>query len=125
MINGDIMTRNKSVELSTIIGEGSKLVGTLKVDGGLRINGFVEGSIESNGFVTIGLKGEAKAEIKAKECLISGKVTGNVIVEEGLELDKTAVMEGDIIAKSVKIQTGAVFNGKSSMTSSKSRTVSK
>ena len=118
------MTRNKSVELSTIIGEGSRLIGTLKVDGGLRVNGYVEGSIESNGFVTIGLKGEAKADIKAKECLVSGKVTGNVIVEEGLELDKTAVVEGDIIAKSVKIQTGAVFNGKSSMKSSKSPSVS-
>lgn len=119
------MTRNKSVELSTIIGEGSKLIGTLKVDGGLRVNGYVEGSLESNGFITIGLKGEAKADIKAKECLISGKVTGNVIVEEGLELDKTAVVEGDIISKSVKIQTGAVFNGKSSMVSSKSKTVIK
>ncbi len=119
------MTRNKSVELSTIIGKGSRVVGTLKVDGGLRVNGYVEGSIDSNGFVTIGQSGEAKADIKAKECLVSGKVMGNITVEESLELDKTAVLDGDIIAKSVKIHNGALFNGNSSMGNKKPNVILK
>ncbi|MBN2460215.1 MAG: polymer-forming cytoskeletal protein [Candidatus Cloacimonetes bacterium] len=109
------MTRNKNVELSTIIGRGSKISGTLKVDGGVRIDGDIEGEIESTGFVTIGATGNAKANIKAQECLIAGKVSGNVSVNEALELDKTANLSGDITAKTVKINAGAVFNGNSSM----------
>ena len=111
------MNRNRKVELSTIVGKGSKVKGTLFVEGGVRIDGKVEGIIESNGFVTIGLSGVANANIKADECLVSGKVVGNIVCEDALELDKTADLTGDIIAKILKIHTGAVFNGNSSMKS--------
>ncbi|MCK4654106.1 MAG: polymer-forming cytoskeletal protein [Candidatus Cloacimonetes bacterium] len=118
------MNRNRKVELSTIIGKGSKIKGTLYVEGGVRIDGEVEGTIESNGFVTIGLSGIANANIKADECLVSGKVIGNIVCKDALELDKTANLTGDIIAKILKIHTGAVFNGNSAM-NSESKTSSK
>jgi cytoskeletal protein CcmA (bactofilin family) len=109
------MERNKKVELSTIIGKGSRIEGTLQVEGGVRIDGRIDGKIESNGFVTIGLSGQTNADIKAKECLISGKVVGNINVTEGLELDRTADLTGDIVAKILRVHTGAVFNGTSKM----------
>lgn len=109
------MEKNKKVELSTIIGKGSRIKGTLFVEGGVRIDGKIEGKIESNGFVTIGLSGEAEADIQAKECLISGKVIGNINVKEGLELDRTANLSGDIVAKILRVHTGAIFNGNSKM----------
>ena len=109
------MARNRKVELSTIIGKGSKIEGSLKVAGGVRIDGEVEGTIESDGFVTVGRSGIAKADIKADECLVSGRVIGNISVEDALELDETANLTGDIIAKIVKIHSGAIFNGSSTM----------
>jgi cytoskeletal protein CcmA (bactofilin family) len=109
------MARNRKVELTTIIGKGSKLTGNLFVDGGLRIDGEVEGKIESNGLVSIGISGIAKADIKAEECLISGKVAGNIEVNEGLEMEKTASLTGDIKARVIRVHTGAVFNGSSQM----------
>ena len=111
------MNKNRRVELSTIIGKGSKIKGTLYVQGGVRVDGEVEGTIESDGFVTIGSSGIAKANIKADECLISGKVVGNVTCKDAIELDRSARMNGDIVAKILMIHTGAVFNGNSSMTS--------
>ncbi len=111
------MNKNRKVELSTIIGKGSKIKGTLYVQGGVRVDGEVEGTIESDGFVTIGSSGIARADIKADECLISGKVVGNVTCKDAIELDRSARMNGDIVAKILKIHTGAVFNGSSSMSS--------
>ncbi|MCD4796695.1 MAG: polymer-forming cytoskeletal protein [Candidatus Cloacimonetes bacterium] len=119
------MARNKKVELSTIIGKGSKIKGSLIIEGGIRIDGKVEGSIESDGFVTIGLSGVAKADIKADECLVSGKVEGNIVCEDALELDRTANLTGDIIAKVLKIHTGAVFNGTSKMNKNNKPAVAK
>lgn len=117
------MNKNRKVELSTIIGKGSKIKGTLFVQGGVRIDGEIEGTVESDGFVTIGASGVANANIKADECLISGKVTGNVTCKDGIELDRSARMNGDMVAKVLKIHTGAIFNGSSSMTSGASKTV--
>ncbi|MDP8267745.1 MAG: polymer-forming cytoskeletal protein [Candidatus Tenebribacter davisii] len=111
------MNKNRKVELSTIIGKGSKVKGSLYVQGGIRIDGEIEGTVESDGFVTIGSSGIAKADIKADECLISGTVEGNVVCKDAVELDRSARMTGDIVAKILKIHTGAVFNGNSSMNS--------
>ncbi len=107
------MTRNKKVELSTIIGKGTVIEGDIKVEGGIRVDGIVKGKIQSNGFVTIGPSGEALADISAKECLISGKVKGNIMAEEGLELDKTSTVEGNLNTRLLTIHAGAVFNGNS------------
>lgn len=109
------MAKNRKVELSTIIGKGSKIDGKLTAAGGVRIDGEIEGDIISDGFVTIGEGGVAKADIKAQECLISGRVIGNVTVQEGLELNNTANLSGDIVAKILKIHSGAIFNGSSAM----------
>ncbi len=118
------MSKNKNIELSTIIGKGSKITGSLIAKGGIKIDGQIEGKIESEGFITISATGVANSEIKANECLVSGTVNGNIIVKDALELDKTANLTGDIIAKVLKIHTGAVFNGNSSM-KSESKTFSK
>lgn len=109
------MARNRKIELSTIIGKGSKFEGTLKVTGGIRIDGEIEGNIESDGFITIAESGVARADIKAEECLVSGRVVGNISVDDAIELDDTSNLTGDIIAKVVKIHSGAIFNGSSTM----------
>jgi cytoskeletal protein CcmA (bactofilin family) len=105
------MLKNRKVELSTIIGKGSTIKGHLQIRGGIRIDGFIEGTLETDGFVIIGTSGKAKADIRAKECLISGVLDGNVTVSETLELDKTAQLTGDIVAKILTVNAGAVIVG--------------
>lgn len=105
------MLKNRKVELSTIIGKGSTIKGHLQIKGGIRIDGTIEGTIETDGFVIIGSSGKAKADIRAKECLISGVLDGNVNVSETLELDKTAWVTGDIVAKILTVNAGAIIVG--------------
>ncbi|MBW6516656.1 MAG: polymer-forming cytoskeletal protein [Candidatus Cloacimonetes bacterium] len=105
------MLKNRKVELSTIIGKGSTIKGNLQIHGGIRIDGLIEGTIETDGFVIIGSSGKAKADIKAKECLISGVLEGNVTVSETLELDKTSWVTGDIVAKVLTVTAGAMIVG--------------
>lgn len=109
------MKKNKTVELSTMIGKGSKFKGELYVDGGIRVDGEIEGKLEAKGFVAIGVSGKANADIIAQECLVSGKVKGDISVKEVLELDKTANVNGDVVAKTLMIHSGAKFNGTSTM----------
>lgn len=109
------MARNRKVELSTIIGKDCILKGELEVKGGLRIDGFVEGKIDSDGFVTVGSSGDVISDIQAEECLVLGKVKGNITAREAVELDKSSQLSGDITAKILKIHAGAIFNGTSKM----------
>jgi cytoskeletal protein CcmA (bactofilin family) len=109
------MERNRKVELLTIIGRGSSISGTLRIKGGVKIDGEVVGTIETDGFLTLGVNGIAKANIKAKECLITGRVDGDLYIQGALELEKTAVVNGNIHAKTLRVNLGAKLNGNCSM----------
>ncbi|MBC8313218.1 MAG: polymer-forming cytoskeletal protein [Candidatus Cloacimonetes bacterium] len=107
--------KEMSENLNTIIGKDSKVIGEIHSEGSLRIDGKVEGAIEAKGFLTVGATAEIKAEIKTKEALIAGTIDGNVFVDEKLELEKTAKINGDIHTKVLTVNTGARFNGKCQM----------
>lgn len=107
--------KKKSGNLNTIIGKGTRLIGEIYTNGSIRIDGEVEGKIESTGFLTVGPAAKIKADIKSKEAVIAGMVNGNVTVGNSLILEKSAQINGDIVAKILDIETGARLNGKCQM----------
>ena len=102
-------------KLGTIVGKGTKIEGTVTVDGSTRIDGLVSGKLISNDVVTIGPNGEVKAEVKAKSIIVGGRVEGNLEASEKIELQSKSELRGDLIAKSLLIEHGAVFHGSSKM----------
>jgi cytoskeletal protein CcmA (bactofilin family) len=109
------MNGNKG-ELGTIIGRGTKIDGTITIEGSTRIDGTVTGKLESNDSVTIGPTGSVKAaEIKAKVIIVGGKVEGNLLADEKVELQSKCEVIGDISSKSLLVEHGAIFHGSSRM----------
>lgn len=93
------------------------VVGTLRFTDNLLVDGSVEGEITSDGELTVGanaviLAGEKnKVAVRTKSAIIHGRVTGDVVVTDRVELTKTAELVGDISAARIAIQEGAVFVG--------------
>lgn len=102
-------------KLDTIVGKGTKVEGTVTVEGATRIDGMLAGKLTSNDIVTVGPSGEVKADIKAKAIIIGGKVNGNIEASDKIEIQARAEFRGDLIAKSLLIEHGAVFHGNSNM----------
>ena len=102
-------------KLGTIIGRGTKIEGTITVDGSTRIDGIVTGKLISNDVITIGPNGEVKAEVKAKSIIVGGRVHGNLEAAEKIELQSKSELRGDLIAKSLLVEHGAIFHGSSNM----------
>jgi len=112
MANKDVKIEGK---LGTIIGRGTKIEGTLTVEGSTRIDGTVTGKLISNDVITIGPNGQVKAEVKAKSIIVGGRVEGNLEADEKIELQSKSELQGDLIAKSLLVEHGAVFHGNSIM----------
>lgn len=93
------------------------VVGTLRFTDDLLVDGSVEGEITSDGVLTVGANaviqaGEKnKVAVRTKSAIIHGRVTGDVVVTERVELAATAELVGDITAARIAIQEGAVFVG--------------
>ena len=94
------------------IGKSVVIKGELSGSEDLYLDGEVEGSIElKQNAVTIGPNGKAKAKITAKSVVVDGKVNGNVIGSDRVELRGSSVVIGDIVTKLIVIAEGAFFKG--------------
>ncbi|MFP4467159.1 MAG: polymer-forming cytoskeletal protein [Candidatus Goldiibacteriota bacterium] len=95
----------------TLIAPGCEVKGHLISKGGIRIDGKVEGNITCTGTVTIGEQALVKGDVEAKNILIGGKVTGDVIAKQKLEILNTGKMHGDIRTPKLIVAEGVIFEG--------------
>ena len=93
------------------------VVGTLRFTDDLLVDGSVEGEITSDGVLTVGANASIQAgeknkvAVRTQSAIIHGKVVGDIVVTDRVELAATAEVVGDITAAKISIQEGAVFVG--------------
>ena len=71
----------------------------------------LEGSINSEGSVKVGLGTVVVGDIIATSGVIAGAVKGEIDINGPIVIDSTAIIKGNIKAKSVQINNGAVVEG--------------
>ena len=97
---------------TNVLAQGIEIIGTIKFQNDMIIDGKVEGEIQSeNGKVTIGENAKIKGDVKAGEVKMFGKVEGT-ISSERCELKANSELKGDITTKSLKMEEGALLAGK-------------
>lgn len=102
-------TSGKSVSLS-VISHDLSIVGDLKTDGEIQIDGKIEGNVTAS-TVTIAKSGTVHGEINAGEVVVHGSVKGQVFASR-VELATTAQVDGDIENESLTLEEGASFTGR-------------
>ena len=101
--------------IENIIGRSCTIRGDLAAEGAFRIDGTIEGSVESHASVVVGESGVIRGGLRGTDIVIAGTVQGDVTCEDHLEILAKGTVEGDIAAKSVRIETGGIFRGTSRM----------
>lgn len=71
----------------------------------------LEGSITSEGSVKIAQQTIVIGDVTAASAAIAGAVKGQLDVTGPVIIDSTAVVQGDIKAKAIQINNGAVVDG--------------
>jgi cytoskeletal protein CcmA (bactofilin family) len=94
---------------------GTEIVGDIKTNGDLRIDGFVKGTITTTGKLVVGEKGMVEGEVKCLNSTVSGTIKGTILVDELLMLHATAKIKGDVQTGKLSVEPGAEFTGKCSM----------
>lgn len=102
-------------KLPNIIGAGTKIVGDIETNGDLRVDGAIEGNIQSKGKLVLGTAGNIKGTIKCVNAEISGAFDGKMEVSELLSLKSTATFKGEMVVAKLSIEPGAVFVGTCNM----------
>lgn len=97
---------------SSYLGPGMHVKGEISGNEDLKLDGKVEGLVSVGGFrLTVGPSAHLKADIVAREAMISGEVTGNIRACDRIEITKNASIVGDVSTARIVIEEGAYFNG--------------
>ncbi|MBL4807664.1 MAG: polymer-forming cytoskeletal protein [Rhodobacteraceae bacterium] len=93
----------------SILSSDLTVVGNLTTTGDIQIEGTVEGDIRAH-LLTVGEGATVKGQCIADDVVVNGRVVGCV---RGLKVRLTASarVEGDIIHKTIAIESGAHFEG--------------
>lgn len=101
-------------KIETIIGPNAHFRGDIQSDGGVRIDGILEGNIDITGNLVIGEGAKLIAEIKANNISISGAVKGNINGNR-VEILETGRVWGDLTINSLLLNEGAYLRGQTTM----------
>ncbi|MFH0839333.1 MAG: polymer-forming cytoskeletal protein [Candidatus Omnitrophota bacterium] len=77
----------------------------------LRINGEFEGSLSTKGILVIGEDAVVCATVEGDSVIIFGTFSGELMASKEVKLAKTSRVDGHIIARSIIVEEGALFNG--------------
>jgi len=95
------------------IGKSVVIKGELSGSEDLYVDGNVEGKIEMrDNSLTVGPNGVVKADVSAKAVVVQGKLNGSVNASDRVELQKSAVVTGDLTTQRIAIEEGAFLKGK-------------
>lgn len=100
---------------ATVVGPDTTIQGEVRCRGTLRIEGEVQGRIQSDDTIIVTETGKVKADLLAAQIIIGGEVQGNVFAQERLEITAKGRLIGDLTAPRVSIEEGVIFEGKCSM----------
>ncbi|MBQ5998315.1 MAG: polymer-forming cytoskeletal protein [Treponema sp.] len=103
--------RADDISINTLVGNGSFIQGNLKVNGFIRIDGDIDGDIETDGAVIISERARIQGNLKAKSAIIGGIVLGNITAPEGVKLLTSSAVIGNIISRKVQMEDKVIFHG--------------
>ena len=105
---------NSSDESKTVTVIGSKAVfkGELNFKNTLRIDGKFEGKVKTSGELIAAEEANILAEIEAGIVICKGKIRGNIVASQRVEIHSTGKIIGDVHTPALKVELGAVMLGR-------------
>lgn len=109
-INGDIECLGKLSISGTVV--GSSMASEIFVS-----TERLEGNLSSEGAVKIALGTVVVGDVTGNSAVIAGAVKGEIDINGPVIIDSTAIIKGNVKAKSIQMNNGAVLEGFCSLTS--------
>ena len=99
----------------TLLAKGVVLKGEIHVEGTVRIDGRLDGEIQTKGQVIIGEDGLVQGTITCGTVVSSGRIKAKVTANERVQLLKTATLIGEILTPVLTMEEGAKLQGTTDM----------
>lgn len=116
----DAMAQNQEAggvrdEVETVVGPSVNVEGDFGSEGNIVVKGTVAGSVRTTKHLSVEQGAKIMANVKAGTAKVAGEVRGNMKIKDVLELTATARVLGDLEAKTLIVEAGAIIAGRIAM----------
>lgn len=112
------MDANKNAVKINFIEPQTRFVGEIESKSDFRIDGVLEGKINTSGRVVIGKEGSVKGDINCGYADIMGNFNGTLNVTGLLTIKAEGIIEGHITIGKLAVESGATLNAQCNMKTS-------
>jgi cytoskeletal protein CcmA (bactofilin family) len=100
------------IELTALLGRGTRFEGKLHFEGRVRIDGTFRGEIRSDGTLIIGEGARVHADVYVNTLIVKGgTLAGLVQAQQSIELHVPAQVTGQLTAPEIFMDKGVQFSG--------------
>jgi cytoskeletal protein CcmA (bactofilin family) len=107
--------RFKAPKVSTVIGQGTQIIGDVEFSGGLHLDGKIRGKVtgdtDSGSTLTISEQGGVEGDVRVENLILNGAIVGDVYANERVELAANARVSGTVYYRLLEMAMGAEVNG--------------
>src|SRR6188768_1888270 len=111
MVTGNSITPEGTGDISAFVGKGVEFKGEISYSGTVRIDGYLDGEIHTDGVLLIGDEAVIQAKVTAGTIVCKGKITGDIAAKDRVKLRAPAVFNGSMKTPMLSIEDGVLFNG--------------
>ena len=110
---------NTNSNSKNILNSDVEVKGAIKFSGELTFDGKLEGDISSEGTLNLGENAVVKGTIDVGSVVVRGKITGNIIAKDKIDLKAKTELFGDVRASKLVMEEGVTFVGKTEVNPNK------
>ena len=110
-------------DIKAYLGEDTVFSGTLSFNGVVRIDGKMDGEVNTDDTLIVGENGVLEANITAGTVICRGKIKGTIKASKRIEIHTNSEVVGNISAPALLVENGAIFDGSCDMTGSEGKII--
>ena len=96
-----------------------EIKGNLKFSGELTFEGKLDGEVTTDGTLNLGDGAVINGNIAATNVIVRGKINGNIVAKDKIDIKAKTELFGDIRASKLAIEEGVTFVGKTEVNPNK------
>jgi cytoskeletal protein CcmA (bactofilin family) len=102
-----------------VLGSDVEIKGSVKFAGELTFEGKLDGEVHTEGTLNLGDTAVVSGNINAATVVVRGKINGNIVAKDKIEIKAKAELFGDIRASKLVIEEGVTYVGKTEVNPNK------
>jgi cytoskeletal protein CcmA (bactofilin family) len=109
------LAMKKGDEINAFLGRNTDFDGKLSFKGAVRIDGYFQGEIHSEGTLIVGESAVVQSDVHVSHIIVNGEVRGNIVATQRIEIHAPGKVYGNIQCPTLVIDEGVSFEGQCRM----------